>query len=89
MRLIYGLLARLRLFRRHEAKRWMDEEIRFHLEMEMEKNLRAGMTPSEARRRAVVAYGGVEGYREELRDGGTLPWVGGLSRDLKLAGGCS
>jgi hypothetical protein len=51
----------------------MDEEIRFHIEMETEKNLRDGVSPAEARRRAMIAFGGVEGHREAMRDGRTLP----------------
>jgi putative ABC transport system permease protein len=85
MRRMYGLRARLRLARRRGAEQRMDEEIRFHVEMETEKNLRAGMTPSEAHRHAILAFGGVEGHKEELRRGRTLAWVGGLSLDLKLA----
>ncbi len=62
----------------------MDEEVRFHVEMETEKNLRAGMSSDEARRRALVAFGGVEKHKEALRDGRGLAWLGGLSLDLKL-----
>jgi predicted permease len=47
----------------------LSEEIRFHLEQEVEKNLRSGMTEVEARRRAMVLFGGVERVKEEYRDG--------------------
>lgn len=46
----------------------LDDEIRLHIELETEKNLRDGLSPSEARRRALVAFGGVERYREQARD---------------------
>ena len=36
----------------------MDEEIRFHIDMQTEKNLRLGMSPEEARRAALVRFGG-------------------------------
>ena len=62
----------------------MEEEIRFHIQMETEKNLRAGMSADEARRQAVLRFGGVEGHKEELRGGRTLAWLGGLSLDLRL-----
>jgi predicted permease len=84
MKWIHGARARLRLLRRAEAERRMDEEIRFHIDMATEANLRAGMSPAEARRRARVAFGGVEGHREALRDGRTFPWTTGVSLDLRL-----
>jgi putative ABC transport system permease protein len=84
MRWTHGLRARLRLLFRGAAEARMDEELAFHLEMETEKNLRAGMSPAEARRRAVLAFGGVEGHKEAMRDGRTLAWMGGLSLDFRL-----
>ena len=84
MKWTHGMRARLRLLFRQDAEDRMEEELRFHLEMETEKNLRAGMTPAEARRRAVLAFGGVEGHKEQMRDGRTLAWLGGLSLDLRL-----
>ena len=45
-----------------------NEELRFHLEKEIEKNIAAGMSPEEARRRALVDFGGVQQTRESLRE---------------------
>lgn len=84
MKWLYGLRARLRTVFRRDAEERMEEEIRFHIEMETAKNLRSGMNASEARRQAIVAFGGVERHREELRAGRSLAWVGSLSVDLKL-----
>ncbi|HEX5870197.1 MAG TPA: ABC transporter permease, partial [Longimicrobium sp.] len=84
MRWTHGMRARLRLLFRGAAEQRMEEELAFHLEMETEKNLRAGMSPAEARRRALVAFGGVEGHKEAMRDGWTLDWARGMSLDLKL-----
>lgn len=83
---LLGLMARLRaiVFRR-ATEREMDDELRFHLEMETEKNLQAGMPPDEARRRARVAFGGVERHRERLREGRRAPVVEPLWRDLRMA----
>jgi putative ABC transport system permease protein len=55
-----------------------------HLELEIQKNLRAGMSPEEARRQAHIAFGGVERYKQQAREARTLDWVGGLSLDFKL-----
>ena len=53
--------------------------------METERLMREkGLTHDEARRQALVAFGGVEKHKEALRDGRGLAWLGGLSLDLKL-----
>jgi predicted permease len=54
--------------RRNALERRLEEEIGFHLHQQTEKNLRAGMVPDEARRRALVRFGGVERFREDTRD---------------------
>jgi putative ABC transport system permease protein len=83
---ITGARARLRqLLWRSTAEERMDEEIRFHIEMETEKNLRAGMRPEEARRRAMLAFGGVEGHKEEMRQGRQLPLLEHIWRDVRYA----
>src|SRR5437899_6647640 len=46
----------------------MDEEVRFHLEKQIEDNIKAGMTPKDARYAALRAFGGVEQVKEECRD---------------------
>jgi putative ABC transport system permease protein len=56
------------LTRVDRLERGLDEEIRFHLERQMDKNLRAGMAPDEARRQAHLKFGGVERVKERTRD---------------------
>ena len=69
MTTIKGVRARLRaLFRRAAAERELDEELRFHIEMETEKNVRFGMNPIDARRRALRDFGGIEPTKEAHRD---------------------
>jgi predicted permease len=76
---------RLRALARKDAvERELDEELAFHLEMETAKNLRAGMGPEEARRRAAINFGGVERFKEEVRDSRRLGWVTGMSLDFRL-----
>ena len=86
MRLVADLLARLRsLFRGGRDDAETEEELRFHLEMESEKNVSAGMAPREARRQAGLRLGGVEAIREAVRDArGTRP-LEDLVRDLGYA----
>src|SRR6185436_10122902 len=54
--------------RRDRLERRLGEEIGFHIEQQTAKNRRAGMSPAEARRVALVRFGGVEGVRETTRD---------------------
>jgi putative ABC transport system permease protein len=56
------------LWRRDALESGFDDEVRFHIDQQTEKNLRAGMTPQEARRQALIRFGGVEGTRERTRD---------------------
>ena len=64
----------------------MEEEMRFHVEMEAERLVRErGLAPEEALRQAAVAFGGREKYKEEGRDVRGLAGVAGLSLDLRLA----
>ena len=83
---IEGTRARLRLlFARRAAESRMNEEIGFHVEMETERIMRAtGLGRAEARRRALIAFGGVEKHKEALREGRGAAWLGGLKLDLKL-----
>ena len=47
------------LFRRTVVTQEIDQELRFHLDQQMEKYLRAGLTREEARRRVRLAFGGL------------------------------
>jgi putative ABC transport system permease protein len=76
---------RLRALVRQDAvEQELDEELAFHLAMEVEKNLRAGMGPEAARRQARIAFGAVEVHKEAVRDARWLGWAEGLKLDLKL-----
>ena len=56
------------LRRRHAIESGLDEEIRFHIDQQTEKNLRHGMSLDEARRQASIKFGGREGVKERTRD---------------------
>jgi predicted permease len=72
------------LFRRRQDELEMDEEMRFHIDMEAAQHERAGLSPAEARRRALRAFGGVERYKEEVRDErGTRP-LDDLVQDVRF-----
>ena len=81
-----GLLVRVRaIARRRSADHDLDEEIAFHIELETQKNLRLGLDPDEARRRALVAFGGVQRFREEHREVRNVGWLEELAADSRYA----
>jgi predicted permease len=84
--LVRSVMERLRaLFSRGRMDAEMEEELRFHIEMATEKNLRAGMTPDEAHRQAMIAFGGVDRFREQTREERGVRPVEDFIRDLRLA----
>jgi predicted permease len=83
---IGGLWLRLlRLLRWQASEREIDEELRFHVEMEAEKYQRAGVDRREARRRALIALGGQDRWREEVRAARGTAWLEDGVRDVRLA----
>lgn len=81
-----GLLRRLRtaLFR-GRVERELDAEITLHLELETARNQAQGMTQIEARRRALIAFGGVDVTREHHRDGRGTRWLDDTVGDVRYA----
>lgn len=81
-----GMLAHLRGFvRRANADHELDDEIAFHLDRETEKNVALGLSPEEARRRAVAMFGGVRRVKEEHRDVRGVTWWEELVGDARFA----
>jgi predicted permease len=63
----------------------MHEEMRFHIEMEAERLVREqGLDPREARRRAYVAFGGLEKFKAAGRDTRGVQWIDIVSLDARL-----
>ena len=80
---IASLLAAL--FRRRHHDDELDEEMRFHLEMETRRLIESGMPEREARRRARRDFGGVERHKDDTRDErGASAFFDALS-DLRFA----
>jgi hypothetical protein len=73
------------LLRRRRFEEELDEEIRFHLEMEIAKNVARGMDPVEARSAAARSFGGVAVVKEDVRGHRGLALIDGLVQDLRLA----
>lgn len=63
------MLKKLRaIFAGKRQENDVNDELRFHLEREIEQNIARGMAPDEARRQALIAFGGVHQTRESLRE---------------------
>ena len=73
------------LFGRGRQEHEMDEELRFHIEMETKRNRDAGLSEDEARRRATRDFGGVERYKEDVRDERGTSWFYDGWRDVAFA----
>jgi putative ABC transport system permease protein len=70
---------------RRGADERLRDEIAEHLALQIEENLRTGMSPTEARRQAVLKLGAAEAIREEHHAEQSLPFVENLLFDLKYA----
>ncbi len=73
------------LSNRNRAEREMDDEMRFHLEMEIEELKKSGMSPEAARLEALRSFGGMERYKEEGRDARGTRLFEDLAQDLRYA----
>lgn len=81
-----GTLRKLRFFIQPRAlERDLDDEIRFHLDMEQEAHVRAGKDVAEARRLALRSFGGQERYKDESREALGLRFLDDLRRDVRFA----
>jgi len=62
------------------------EEIEGHIALQTEAHLRAGLSPIEARRQAMLQFGGVEAMKQDYRARRGLPFIENLLGDLRNAG---
>ena len=80
------LLHRIRsLFRRALLDRDLDAEISSHLQFAIDENLQRGLSPAEARRQALLRFGGQQQAKEQHRDARGLPFLDTLFQDLRFA----
>ena len=63
----------------------VDEELKFHLEQEVEANVAAEMPQQEARRQAMIAFGGIERTREQCREQRPAHFVETLLQDIRYS----
>ncbi len=86
MRLLKRLLARFRyLVSRQSNDHRFLEEMEEHISRQTEEHLRAGMTPAEARRQALLKFGAVEAIREQYHAEKSLPFVESVVQDVRYS----
>jgi predicted permease len=73
------------LFRRNELHAQLDEEMQFHLEMQVQANRKAGMTAEDARYAAARRFGNQTLAREASREFWGWTWLDRLGQDLRYA----
>ncbi len=84
IRFVRGLYERCQvLLGRERFESELDEELQFHLDAATQRHIDAGMTPSEARRAAMHALGGVETTKEQVRSETGVRWAQDLAQDVR------
>src|SRR5208282_617370 len=71
-------------FRKDQLDQQLSDELRFHLEKQIEQNLAAGMSAQEARYAALRRFGGVEQVKEECRDSWGVRFIDTLLQDARF-----
>jgi len=79
------LIRLLNFATRQSVDQRLQEEIAEHLAFQTEENLRAGMSPAEARRQAALKLGALQAIRERHHDEQSLPFIENLLFDLRYA----
>jgi predicted permease len=74
-----------RLFRKQQAEKHLDAELRDHLERQISDYIAAGMTPEEAHRRTHLDFGGLESIKQQTRESRRGNLLETLFLDLRFA----
>ena len=86
MRQLRIALARIAgFFRRQDAEAELQAEMEAHLEMAIEDKIQRGLSPSEARRQALLESGGMTQAADAVREQRGLPWVESILADVRYA----
>jgi ABC-type antimicrobial peptide transport system permease subunit len=81
-----SIVVRLRaLFNREQLDRDLDTELASHCDLHTADNIRAGMSPAEARRAALLKLGGLQQTKENYRDARGFPFFDSVLQDLRFA----
>ncbi len=84
--MLSDIIFRLRsLVSRKSVETELDDELRFHFEQQVEKNVASGLTREEAVRRARLSFGGIDQVKEECRDAWGVQLLETLLQDVRYA----
>lgn len=83
--MITELLTRIRFLIFRRKRNEFEDELQFHLEQSIASKQQAGLSPVEARRQALIDFGGVETTREQCDRQRPGWWVGTISQDVRYA----
>jgi len=82
MRQLRALALRIRgLFQRHREEDDFSAELESHVALHTDESIRAGLSPEEARRQALIRLGGAEQARQAHRERRTFPWLESILQD--------
>jgi len=84
---VRAAFARLRELFRHRSRSAtaQDDEFSFHIEMETAENIRRGMNEADARRAALLRFGGTQRFADEVHDTRGVVALDNLARDTRFA----
>ncbi len=83
--MISEFLTRLRFFIFRKKQSELDDEVRFHLEQSIAEKVASGLSASEARRQALIEFGGVERAREQCEQQRPGWWLATGDQDVRYA----
>jgi len=77
------LLILRAVFQSKRADRELDEELQYHLDMQVQEGLKRGLSPQQAQTAAKRALGAITQRKEEIREARPLHSLDGLWADIK------
>ncbi len=84
--MLSDLIFRLRsLFRRSAVETELDDELQFHLERQVEKHVRSGLTREDAVRQTRLEFGGLGHVKEDCRESRGISFLETTARDIRYA----
>jgi hypothetical protein len=82
--MLSDLFIRLRaLFRRRAVDGELEDELRFHLEQQVEKYMRTGLTREQALRQTRLDFGGVDQIKEDCREARGVNLIDTVAQDVR------
>ena len=81
--MITEILSRFRFLVLRKKRSEVDEELAFHLDQSIAAKVSQGLSASEARRQALIEFGGIERTRQQFREQRPGWWIDAIARDLR------